>query len=144
MKPLPTTIIIPEFDGSYAVGIDEFTSNKVTTYLPEGRYKMVLIGSIYNENYELVDQTATFKTFYMNSESVVNVPNPPTPNEPNDPYNPPVSGPGPVMPSGAAYNKEVAASVLTDGQTIVSIVPLTSLLGTQLSVSIADTELQKH
>jgi minor extracellular serine protease Vpr len=143
LKPLPTNIIIPEFDGSYAIGIDEFTSNKVTAYLPEGRYKMVLIGSVYNENYELVDQTATFKTFNMNSDSEVNVPNPPTPNEPNDPYNPPISGPGPVKPSGAVYNKEVAASVLSNGQTSVSIASLTSLVGTQLSVSVADAELQK-
>ncbi|MEC0268921.1 S8 family serine peptidase [Paenibacillus anseongense] len=143
LKPLPTNIIIPEFDGSYAIGIDEFTSNKVTAYLPEGRYKMVLIGSVYNENYELVDQTATFKTFYMNSEVVGDAPNPPTPNDPDDPYHPPVSGPGPVTPSGAAYNKEVVASVLTAGQTSVSIASLTSLVGTQLSVSITDAELQK-
>lgn len=143
LNQLPADIIIPEFDGSYAIGIDNFTSNKITQYLPEGRYKLALMGSVYGENYELADQTVAFKTFYMSSESKGGGDEPNPPNSPDSPYVPPASGSGPVVPSVEPYNKEVAASVLAEGQSSVAIAAQSSLEGTQLSVSIADGELQK-
>ncbi|MCM3626287.1 S8 family serine peptidase [Paenibacillus glycanilyticus] len=135
LKPLPANVIIPEFDGSYAIGIDNYNSNKVTAYLPKGTYKLVLVGSVYDENYELLDETAAFKTFYMSGEGdgPITPPNPP---------NPPLSGSGPQLPSEPAYNKEIAASVLEAGQTSVAITAQSSLEGNQLSVTLTDGELQ--
>jgi minor extracellular serine protease Vpr len=139
LNTLPEHVIIPEFDGSYNFGIYSNDGNKANDQLPEGRYKLALLGTKYDENFEVVKQGVAFKTFYVKGESDGNVP----PTIPNPPYDPPVSGPGPVLPSEAVYNKEVAAAAVSEGQSSIVIKAETSVQGTQLSVSITDSELQK-
>ncbi|NBD24330.1 S8 family serine peptidase [Paenibacillus glycinis] len=137
LNPLPSTFTIPEFDGSYNMGIYVNDGNKANAYLPEGRYKLAVVGSVYNADYELVDQSVAYKTFYMSGEA--GEPTPPT----DPPTSPPIYGTNPVTPSEAAYNKEVAASVIAKGQTGIAITPQSSVEGTQLAVSVTDADLQK-
>ncbi|MBP3962925.1 S8 family serine peptidase [Paenibacillus lignilyticus] len=135
LKPIPSNIIIPEFDGSYNLGILVQDGNKLNEDLPEGRYKLAVVGTVYDKNYNVLDESVAFKSFYVTNEAAVDEPNPPT--------NPPYTG-GPITaPNDEAYNKDVAASVIEKGQTGITIAPQSKLEGTQLSVSVTDADLQK-
>ncbi|MBO7748481.1 S8 family serine peptidase [Paenibacillus sp. MWE-103] len=134
LKPLPSDFVIPEFDGSYNVGIWLNDGNKYNEQLPEGRYKIVLVGSVYDANYNLVGQSAAFKTFYVSDGGTTPPPTPPT-----DPGSYPSF---PIQPNDAAYNKDVAASVIGKGQTAVDVAAQSSLEGAQLSVTVNDADLQ--
>ncbi|WP_219834965.1 S8 family serine peptidase [Paenibacillus sp. R14(2021)] len=130
-NPLPSDFIIPEFDGSYNVGIFLNDGNKYNEQLPEGRYKIALVGIQYDKDFNVLEDTAAFKTFYVSGDSG-SVPTPPTGSYPSFP----------ITPNDAAYNKDVAASVIEDGQTGIAIEAQSSQEGTQLSVSVKDADLQ--
>ncbi|MFC4809725.1 S8 family serine peptidase [Paenibacillus sp. GCM10023250] len=134
LKPLPSDFVIPEFDGSYNVGTWLNDGNKYNEQLPEGRYKVVLVASEYDAAYNLVDQSAAFKTFYVSEDEGTTPPPPPT-----DPGSFPSF---PVQPNDAAYNKDVAASVIDKGQTGVTVAAQSSLTGAQLAVTVNDADLQ--
>ncbi|WP_308635779.1 S8 family serine peptidase [Paenibacillus silvisoli] len=135
LKPLPSNIIIPEFDSSINLGLIVNNANKANEYLSEGRYKLAVVGSVYDKDYNLVDESIAFKSFSVTSKSAVDEPNPPT--------QPPFVPGQPVNADDAVYNKDVAASVIEKGQTGVAIEPQSKLEGTQLSVSVKDVDLQK-
>ncbi|WP_177186867.1 S8 family serine peptidase [Paenibacillus sp. CF384] len=134
LKPIPSSVIIPEFDGSYNLGILVQDGNKLNEDLPEGRYKLAVVGTVFDKDYNVVDESVAFKSFYVSKDAAVDEPNPPT--------TPPVVI-GPITPNEAAYNKDVAASVIEKGQTGIAIAPQSKLEGTQLAVSVTDADLQK-
>lgn len=133
---LPENIIIPEFDGSHGYITDY--GEKVINRLPEGRFKLALLATQYDENFNVVKEGVAFKTFYINDEPTGIQPEP----SPEPSPNPTFPGPWPVLPNEAAYNQEVAAAV-SEGQARIGITAATSVQGTQLSISIADSDLQK-
>ncbi|NBD23007.1 S8 family serine peptidase [Paenibacillus glycinis] len=135
LNPLPSDFFLSGFSGSYNEGIFLDTGNNAIRQLPEGRYKVVLIGSVYNKDMELVDQSAAFKTFYMSEEPGAGTPDPGT-GTGTGPY---PNLPGPVKP---AYNEEVASSVMESGQASIELDAQTSLQASQLSVFVKDEDLQ--
>lgn len=133
LNPLPTDFILTEFSGSYTEGRYLIDGNNSIKQLPKGRYKLILVADVLDENYALIDENIAFKTFYVNDEP-----------EPTNPGNPGTGSPSPSLPGPVkpAYNQEVAASVFEKGQTSVELAGQTSLEGSQLSVTVKDEDLQ--
>lgn len=165
LKPIaPGKITFENLDGSYTDGSADAYGNLLIQHLPDGEYKLAIIGVQYDDNFELVDSHLLFQTLYVdNSDSAVSVPTPtpsagdggesaspsPTPS-PDNGTGSGGSGGGGVIPAAptpspsaqASGTPEVLAAVLEQGQSLTALKGTAKAADGQTAVTVSDGELQ--